>query len=71
VDEVIEVLAMRLGPEEVLVAVRVDLDDGASGGDLEDHADEVDRRVRERFPEVRHIFLDPTDATRDTSVTNR
>jgi cation diffusion facilitator family transporter len=68
VDEVIEVLTMRLGPEEVLVAVRVDLDDSASGGDLEDHADEVDRRVRERFPEVRHIFLDPTDATRDTSA---
>ena len=70
VDEVIEVLTMRLGPEEVLVAVRVDLDDSASGGDLEDHADEVDRRVRERFPEVRHIFLDPTDATRDTSDTS-
>jgi cation diffusion facilitator family transporter len=62
VDEVVEVLTMRLAPDEVLVAARVDLDDTASGGDLEMHADEVDRRVRERYPEVRHIFLDPTDA---------
>ncbi|MFY9915055.1 MAG: cation diffusion facilitator family transporter [Nocardioidaceae bacterium] len=62
VDEIVEVLTMRLGPEEVLVAARVDLDDQSSGGDLEAYADEVDRRVRERFPEVRHIFLDPTDA---------
>ena len=68
VDEVVEVLTMRLAPDEVLVAARVDIDDSASGGDLEEHADEVDRRVRERFPEVRHIFLDPTDApaARDT-----
>ncbi len=69
VDKVVEVLTMRLAPDEVLVAARVDLDDAASGGDLEDHADEVDRRVRARYPEVRHIFIDPTDATRDTSVT--
>jgi cation diffusion facilitator family transporter len=62
VDEVVEVLTMRLAPDEVLVAARVDLDDTASGSDLEMHADEVDRRVRERYPEVRHIFLDPTDA---------
>ena len=57
---------MRLAPDEVLVAARVDLDDTATGGDLELHADEVDRRVRERFPEVQHIFLDPTDATPST-----
>jgi cation diffusion facilitator family transporter len=66
VDEIVEVLTMRLAPDEVLVAARVDLDDTSSGGDLEEYADEVDRRVRERFPEVRHIFLDPTDAPRDT-----
>ncbi len=64
VDDIVEVLTMRLGPDEVLVAARVDLDDHSSGSDLEEYADEVDRRVRERFPEVRHIFLDPTDAAR-------
>lgn len=60
IDRVIELLSMRLGPEEVLIAVRVDLAAGASSDALERYADEVDASVRERFPEVRHVFLDPT-----------
>ena len=52
---------MRMSPEEVLVAARVDLDDDASVDELEQAAEEVERRVRERHPEVRHVFLDPTD----------
>lgn len=62
VDEVVELLTMRLSPEEVIVAARVDLDDDASVDELEQAADEVERRLREQHPEVRHVFLDPTDA---------
>jgi len=62
VDVVVELLTMRLGPDDVLVAVRVDVDDAASGGDLEQVADEVERRIQEAYPEVRHVFLDPTTA---------
>lgn len=62
VDVVVELLTMRLGPDDVLVAARVDVDDSVSGGDLERVADEVDRRIREAYPEVRHVFLDPTTA---------
>jgi cation diffusion facilitator family transporter len=62
VDVVVELLTMRLGPDDVLVAARVDVDDGATGADLERIADEADRRIRERYPEVRHVFLDPTAA---------
>jgi cation diffusion facilitator family transporter len=60
IDTVVELLTMRLSPDEVLVAARVDLDDEASGGALELHADEVEKRVRARYPQVRHVFLDPT-----------
>ena len=60
VDRVVELLTMRLGPEEVLVAAKVDVEDHKSGGDLEQLADEVERRVREAHPDVRHLFLDPT-----------
>jgi cation diffusion facilitator family transporter len=63
VDVVVELLTMRLGPDDVLVAARVDVDDGVSGGDLEQVADEVERRIRDAYPEVRHVFLDPTAAT--------
>jgi cation diffusion facilitator family transporter len=61
VDDVVELLTMRLAPDEVLVAARVDLDDTATGDALERFAADVDRRVRDRFPEVRHVFLDPTE----------
>ena len=61
IDSVVELLTMRLSPEDVLVAARVDLDDDASVDELEHAADEVERRLREAHPEVRHVFLDPTD----------
>ena len=62
VDVVVELLTMRLGPDDVLVAARVDVDDAVTGGDLEQVADDVERRIREAYPEVRHVFLDPTAA---------
>jgi cation diffusion facilitator family transporter len=62
IDSVVELLTMQLSPEEVLVAAKIDLVDEASGADLEEHADEVEHRVRSRYPEVRHVFLDPTRA---------
>jgi len=62
VDVVVELLTMRLGPDDVLVAARVDVEDKATGADLEQVADEVERRIHEEFPEVRHVFLDPTAA---------
>ncbi len=61
IDSVVELLTMRMSPEEVLVAARVDLDDDASVDELEQAADDVERRLREAHPEVRHVFLDPTD----------
>jgi cation diffusion facilitator family transporter len=60
VDAVIELLTMRLAPDQVLVAARIDLSDGFSPDELEEAADEVERRIRQEFPEVRHVFLDPT-----------
>lgn len=61
VESLVELLTLRFGPEEVLVAARVDIDDSASGARIEQASDEIDRRLRERFPEIRHVFLDPTD----------
>jgi len=63
VDGVLELLTMRLAPDQVLVAARVDLASDFSPEELEEAADEVERRIREEFPEVRHVFLDPTPGT--------
>ncbi|TDC36710.1 cation diffusion facilitator family transporter [Micromonospora sp. 15K316] len=51
---------MQLGPEDILVAAKVDFRDEATGADIEATADEAERRLRERYPEVRYLFLDPT-----------
>jgi cation diffusion facilitator family transporter len=61
IDSVVELLTMRMSPEQVLVAARVDLDDDASVDELEQAADDIETRLREAIPEVRHVFLDPTD----------
>jgi cation diffusion facilitator family transporter len=60
VDRVLELMTMRLSPKEVLVAARVDLADHLTPEEIEREADEIDDRVKELFPEVRHLFLDPT-----------
>jgi cation diffusion facilitator family transporter len=69
IDEVVELLTMRLAPDQLLVAARVDVQDDASGGALERYAEDVERQLRDQFPEIRHVFLDPTDApARGTSA---
>jgi cation diffusion facilitator family transporter len=60
IDSLVELLTMRMSPTEVLVAARVDLDDDSTVDELERAAEQVERRVREAHPEVRHVFLDPT-----------
>jgi cation diffusion facilitator family transporter len=60
VDDVLELMTMRLSPDEVLVAARVDLADHLTPEEIELAADEIDDVVKRQFPEVRHLFLDPT-----------
>jgi len=42
------------------IAAKVDFDDDAPGREIEAASDEAERRLRERFPEIRYVFLDPT-----------
>jgi cation diffusion facilitator family transporter len=67
VDTVLELLTMRLSPDQILVAARVDLADDLQPEEIERAADEVDARVREEFPDVRHVFLDPTPDDSESS----
>jgi cation diffusion facilitator family transporter len=72
VTGVVELLTMHLGPEQVLLAVRVDLVDSLTAGAVERFAESVDRELREAHPEITQVFLDPTrpnqDLTRRTAV---
>lgn len=53
-------LTMQIGPGDILVAAKVDFDDEATGKEIEAASDDAERRLRERFPEIRYVFLDPT-----------
>jgi cation diffusion facilitator family transporter len=61
IEAVVELLSLRLAPEEVLVVVRVDLDDAeTTGAAVEQLAETIDAEVRRQHPGIRHLFLDPT-----------
>ncbi|MFI6484654.1 cation diffusion facilitator family transporter [Nonomuraea sp. NPDC050663] len=64
VEDVVELLTMILGPDEVLVAAKVDFTDEASAAGVERACEEVDQRLRARVPGVAHVFLDPTPSRR-------
>jgi cation diffusion facilitator family transporter len=62
-DEVVEVqelLTMVLGPKALLVAARVDLNDGLDAGRVEELSSEIDEQLRESVPDVTEVFLDAT-----------
>jgi cation diffusion facilitator family transporter len=60
VDRIDTLLTMRLGPDDVLVAAKVDFADDATGADIEAAADEAERRLAAKHPGIRYVFLDPT-----------
>lgn len=62
VDEVLAVLTMHTGPESLLVAVRVDLCDDLTGGEVEQLSDTIAREMQAAVPTVTEVFLDPTPA---------
>ncbi|GAA1550406.1 cation diffusion facilitator family transporter [Kribbella hippodromi] len=61
VDGVIDLLSLRLAPDQVLVVATVDLvDSGTTGAAIEQLAERIDTEVRREHPTVRHLYLDPT-----------
>ncbi|MEV0157197.1 cation diffusion facilitator family transporter [Micromonospora sp. NPDC050686] len=60
VDRIDTLMTMQLGPKDILVAAKVDFRDEATGADIEAAADEAERRLAARYPEVAYVFLDPT-----------
>jgi cation diffusion facilitator family transporter len=61
VEEVIELMTMAMGPDTLLVAVRLDLGDGLDSDGVEDLAAELERGIREAVPAAAHVFIDPTN----------
>ncbi|MFC5832050.1 cation diffusion facilitator family transporter [Nonomuraea insulae] len=64
VQDVVELLTMMIGPGHILVAAKIDFRDEFSAAGVEIACEEVDRRLRECFPGVMQVFLDPTPTRR-------
>ena len=64
VNELLELLTMHMGPDSLIVAARVALNDDLGADETEDLADEVDRRLSEKLPLQPLVFIDPTQARR-------
>ncbi|MEO3746891.1 cation diffusion facilitator family transporter [Plantactinospora sp. B5E13] len=60
VERVHTLFTMYLGPDEILVAAKVDFRDEATGAEIEAEADRAEQRLVARYPAVSYVFLDPT-----------
>jgi cation diffusion facilitator family transporter len=59
VDDVVDLLTMLIGTGRVLLCARVDFVDTVTAGDLERACVRLDTELRERFPELAEIFIQP------------
>lgn len=53
-----EIRTMHLGPEDVLVAASIDFQDTGTVKTVEETTSRLDRAIRAKYPEIRHIFLE-------------
>jgi cation diffusion facilitator family transporter len=66
VDALLELRTMHMGPDAIIVAARVALNDDLGADQTEDLADEIDRKLAEKLPLQSHVFIDPTQTPRAT-----
>ncbi len=58
VENVNEVLTMHMGPDFILVNISVDFEDSITADSLETVIGEMDRSIKQQFPEVKRIFIE-------------
>ncbi|MDT4893570.1 MAG: hypothetical protein QOE97_2605 [Pseudonocardiales bacterium] len=70
VDDVVDLLTMLVGTGRILLCARVDFVDSVTAGDLERACARLDQELRDRFPELDEIFIQPA-SRRDARVRER
>ena len=58
VKEVVNILTMHLGPEDILVNLDINFADDLSTDQVEEAIDKVERAVQEQLPAVKKIFVE-------------
>jgi cation diffusion facilitator family transporter len=54
-----DVLTVHSSPDQITAMLNVDFEDSISAGDVERIIEEIEDRVREKWPEVRRLFIRP------------
>lgn len=62
VDQVLNLIAVFVGSERLMVALKVKFLPQPSGQALVDAINALERRLRARFPQIQHLFVEPDDA---------
>lgn len=70
VDDVVDVLTMLTGVDRVLLCVRVDFVNSTTGGELEKACVRLDNELREKWPTLDEIFIQPA-SRKDPAVRRR
>ncbi len=58
VNQINEMRTMHMGPEDVLLAVSLDVRDDMDTGSLEDSIYMLERNIRKKHPEVKRVFIE-------------
>ncbi|MFD5035674.1 cation diffusion facilitator family transporter [Streptomyces sp. NPDC048511] len=58
--EVVELTTLIQGPSELLVAAKIDFRDAATAAQIEWACEEAEQQLRERYPSIQRVYLDPT-----------
>ncbi len=59
IERIIHMKTLHIGPEELLVAVKVGVPDGATAADVAEAIDAAERRIRAAVPIARMIYVEP------------
>jgi cation diffusion facilitator family transporter len=59
VKEVVNILTMHLGPEDILVNLDINFVDDLSTDQVEEAIDKVERAIQQQLPAVKKIFVEP------------
>lgn len=60
VVDVLDLITLIQGPGEVLVAAKIDFRDVASAEQVEWACEDAESQLRDRFPSIHRVYLDPT-----------
>jgi divalent metal cation (Fe/Co/Zn/Cd) transporter len=58
VERVTQLLTLHLGPDEIILAMKLAFRPGMTVEEVEDLTNEIERRIRGKLPQMRKIFIE-------------